>query len=402
MGLGKSLGWALLPLLAACASQPQASPTPAASALSAEEAQRVRTAAQQVLFWNQEQRDRGFRTMHQLFPVVRVAAGGKARPLPAGEPIESDLGGAAAVDRLMAAMNASGLLILQDGRIRLERYARGHGPSELWTSFSVAKSLTSTLVGAAVKDGYIKSLDDPVTRYIPELAGSAYEGVTVRHILTMTSGVRWNEDYTDPKSDVARMFAAAPPPGEDVTVAYLKRLPREAPPGTKWVYKTGETNLIGVLVRRATGKPLSRYLSEKVWRPYGMEADAFWQIDERGQEVAGCCLSMRLRDYGRVGQFILDGGRAGGKDVLPAGWIAEATRAHADIGAPGRGYGYQWWTGPNGTFMAIGIFGQMIYLDPARRLVLVTSGAASQATGRELTQARFALVAAVTAALAKE
>jgi CubicO group peptidase (beta-lactamase class C family) len=401
MGLGKLLGWTLLPLLAACAAQPERT-APQAAQLTPADAERVRTAARQVLFWNQEQRDLGFRTMHRTFPVARVEPGGKARPLPAGEPLEGKLGGAGGVDRLMGAMNAAGLLVLQDGRVRLERYARGHGPAELWTSFSVAKSLTSTLVGAAVKDGHIKSLDDPVTRYIPELSGSAYDGVTVRHILTMTSGVRWNEDYTNPESDVARMFAAAPPPGEDVTVAYLKRLPREAEPGTKWVYKTGETNLIGVLVRRATGKPLSRYLSEKIWRPYGMEADAFWQIDERGQEVAGCCLSMRLRDYGRVGQFILDGGRAGGRDILPAGWIAEATRSHADIGAPGRGYGYQWWTGPNGTFMAIGIFGQMIYLDPARRLVLVTSGAATQATGRELTAARFALVSAVTAAVSTE
>ena len=123
------------------------------------------------------------------------------------------------------------------------------------------------LVGAAVKDGYIKSLDDKVTVYIPGLKGSAYDDVSVRQLLTMTSGVKWNEDYTDPKSDVAQFNLQKPVPGEDITVSYMKTLPREAPAGSKWVYKTGETNLIGVLVSSATGKTLSAYLSEKVWKP---------------------------------------------------------------------------------------------------------------------------------------
>ena len=382
-------------LLASCSHQVA---TPARQAVTPQEAARIRSAAAQVLFWNQEQRDQNFRNMEKLFPIATVEAGGRPRALPQGASIEAALGGPAAVDGLMSAMNASGLLVLQDGKVRLERYARGHGPAERWTSFSVAKSLTSTLVGAAVKDGAIKSLDDPVTRYIPELRGSAYDGVTVRHVLTMTSGVRWNEDYTNPKSDVAMMFLTPPDAGEDVTVSYLKRLPREAEPGTKWVYKTGESNLIGVLVSRATGKPLSRYLSEKIWRPYGMERSAFWQVDERGQEIGGCCISAGLRDYGRIGQFILDGGRAGGRDVLPAGWIAEATSKQAEIGAPGRGYGYQWWTGPGTAYSAIGIFGQGIAIDPARKLVIVTSSAAAQPTGRELSVARAALLTRIVAA----
>jgi CubicO group peptidase (beta-lactamase class C family) len=396
----KTLFFVLPLMLGACAADiaPPAAPAQSA-AMAPADAAKLRQAGKEVLFWNQAQRDLNFRTMEKIFPTRTVKAGGKPRPLPAGEPIAAALGGSVGVEALMASMNASGLLVLQDGKVRLERYARGHGPSERWTSFSVAKSLTSTLVGAALQDGSIKSLDDPVTRYIPELAGSAYDGVTVRQILTMTSGVRWNEDYTDPKSDVAMMFSEAPKPGEDVTVAYLRKLPREAEPGTKWVYKTGETNLIGVLVRRATGKPLAEYASEKIWRPYGMEADAYWQIDEGGQEIGGCCLSVALRDYGRIGQFVLDGGKAGGRQVVPATWFAQATRAQADIGAPGRGYGYQWWTGPGGTFAGVGIFGQMIHVDPARRLVIVVSGAAAQATGRELTQARMTLVEKVTAAV---
>ena len=184
-----------------------------------------------------------------------------------------------------------------------------------------------------MKDGDIKSLDDPVTRYITALRGSAYDEVTVRQLLTMTSGVKWNEDYTDMNSDVARMYAQPPDPGFDMTVSYMRKLPREAPPGTKWVYKTSETNLVGVLVMEATGKPLAEYLSEKIWRPYGMERDAEWMIDDVGHEQGGCCLAMTLRDLGRFGQFILDGARIGGTSIVPDTWLAEATRTQVETGA---------------------------------------------------------------------
>ena len=148
----------------------------------------------------------------------------------------------------------------------------------------------------------------------------------MRQLLTMTSGVKWNEDYTDVNSDVARMYAQRPDPGFDMTVSYVRKLPREAPPGTKWVYKTSETNLVGVLVAEATGKPLADYLSEKIWRPYGMERDAEWMIDDVGHEQGGCCLAMTLRDFGRFGQFILDGARVAGQPIVPDTWLPEATR----------------------------------------------------------------------------
>jgi CubicO group peptidase (beta-lactamase class C family) len=217
----------------------------------------------------------------------------------------------------------------------------------------------------------------------------------------MTSGVRWNEDYTDPDSEVARMLVTPPQPGRNQLVAFMTTLPREAPPGTKWVYKTGETGLVGVLVEKATGKSLAQYLSEKIWRPYGMEKDAYWQVDVSGGNIGGCCMSATLRDYGRIGQFILDGGVAGTEQVLPKGWVEEATKAQADIGVPGRGYGYQWWTGANDTFAAIGIFGQMVHVDPANRLVIVTLGAWPRATGQDLSAARSAAVAKITAAALK-
>jgi len=356
--------------------------------------------AAEVLFWSDAERDRNFRRMERIFPSIRVASGHHMHPLPPGKSLVSALGGSGSLDHMMEQLDEVGLLVLQDGKIRLERYHDGFGPNDRWTSFSVAKSLTSSLVGAAIEDGYIKSIDDPVTRYIPKLKGSAYEGVTVRQLLTMTSGVKWNEDYTDPKSDVARMLSTPAPPGEDPTVAYMRRLPREAPPGTKWVYKTGETMLVGVLVEKATGKTLAQYLSQKIWRPYGMQGDAYWEVDAGGGNIGGCCVSAALRDYGRVGQFLLDGGRAGGKPVLPTWWIKEATSKQADIGEPGFGYGYQWWTESNGSYDAIGIFGQMIHIDPQHRLVIVTLSNWPKPTDDALSAKRRALVKRITDAAA--
>jgi CubicO group peptidase (beta-lactamase class C family) len=326
-----------------------------------------------VLFWSTDQRDAAFRAMDRL-PILAenrvIAAGGTVLPLPAGKPLNPGVD----VDAYMKDQRNSALIIVQDGKVRLERYGLGFDAAGRWTSFSVAKSLTSTLVGAAVRDGAIKSLDDKVTAYIPDLKGSAYDDVTVRQLLTMTSGVKWNEDYSDPKSDVALFNNAKPEPGVDVTVSYMRKLPREAPAGTKWVYKTGETNLIGVLVSSAVKKPLAYYLSEKIWRPVGMEQNATWLLGKTGHEISGCCIQAATRDMARFGLFILGGGVAGGKPVIPDDWIAQATTKQADIAQPGRGYGFQWWTNDDGSFAAQGIFGQGIFIDPKRKLVIASNG----------------------------
>lgn len=373
--------WIALSAVALWGCAPRAETPAQAPAPAAKDEARLRQVGAAVLFWSPEERLKNFPAMEKVFPGHVVKAGGKVKPLPDGAPLPI---ATAEVDAFMAAQNVAGLLVLQDGKIRLERYALGYSREGRWTSFSVAKSVTSTLVGAAIKDGYIKSLDEPVTKYIPDLAGGGYDGVTIRQILTMTSGVRWNEDYTDPNSDVARMFAEAVPAGQDPTVAYMRKLPRADPPGSKFVYKTGETNLIGVLVRRATKKKLSDYLSEKIWRRYGMERDAFWMTDQSGAEVSGCCLSVSLRDYGRIGQMSLEGG----KGIVPSGWFADATKSHATHS--GGGYGYQWWTIPGGYYAAQGIFGQVILVDPATKLVMVTSAAWPKASDRALYMQRLA------------
>jgi CubicO group peptidase (beta-lactamase class C family) len=335
-----------------------------------------------VLFWNVAQRDAAFRAMDRLPALAKsnvVEAGDDVLALPKGAPIKLSTD----IPAYMQHQRTAGLVILQNGKIRLEKYGLGFDGQGRWTSFSVAKSFTSTLVGAAIRDGYIKSLDDKVPQYIPDLRGSAYDDVSVRQLLTMTSGVKWNEDYTDPKSDVAMFNDHKAEPGIDATVSYMRKLPREVPAGTKWVYKTGETNLIGVLVSSATKKKLADYLSEKIWAPFGMEQDASWLLGSTGHEISGCCLQASTRDYARFGQFILDGGKVAGKDVLPEGWLAQATVKQTGVDVPGRGYGFQWWTNDDGSFAAQGIFGQGIFIDPKRQLVIATNGNWPTATAPE-------------------
>jgi CubicO group peptidase (beta-lactamase class C family) len=323
-----------------------------------------------MLFWSQAQRTRGLRNIDRIYSVRSVAAGDVPRDLADGAPLDFGFD----IDAHMQRQCNAGLIILHDGRVRFERYRDGYGPDDRWTSFSVAKSITSTLVGAAIRDGAIGGIDDRVAVYLPGLAGSAYDDVTLRHLLTMTSGVKWNEAYDDPAADVAQFWAQTPEPDVDNVTAFMRKLAKAVPAGCVWLYNTGETNLLGAAIASATGRPLATYLSEKIWRPYGMARDAAWIVAADGREVGGCCLSVTLRDYARFGQFILDGATIAGEAIVPDGWLRAATTKQADIGEPGRGYGYQWWTNDDGSFDARGIFGQGIFIDPATRLVIASSG----------------------------
>ena len=353
-----------------------------------------------VLSWKQSQREAAFRAMDRM-PVLAKASSVTASPtplpLPAGQPLEIP-----GIDEYLRQQNTAGLVILQDGRVRFERYGLGFDAAGRWTSFSVAKSFTSTLVGAAIQDGHIKSLEDKVSAYLPGLRGSAYDDVTVRQLLTMSSGVRWNEDYEDPEADVAQFNNATPEAGMDATVSYLRKLPRAHPPGELWNYNTGETNLIGVLVSAATGKPLAQYLQEKIWHPAGMESQATWLLGRTGNEIAGCCLQASTRDFARFGLFVLANGASSGQQVVPPDWFAQATRKQKDIGDPGRGYGFQWWTYDDGSVAAQGIFGQGIYIDPQRRLVIASNSNWTRASLGPESKAREAFYAQVRALIDAE
>ncbi len=350
-----------------------------------------------VLFWSQARRDADFSRLYEIFPADRVARGTHVHALPAGKPLVPQWKDPSIdLDGYMHRYHIAGVMVLQDGRVRLARYASNFGPDQRWTSFSVAKSVTSTLLGIALEQGHVHSLDDTLVTYIPQLEGSAYADVTVRQLLTMTSGVRWNEDYTDPHSDVAQMYRSACVDHQPHVLPYLKKLPREWPPGTHFNYNTAETDLLGILVQRATHRSLAAYLSETIWKPYGMAADAYWLEDEcDGSNTGGSGLAATLADYARLGQFMLDGGRIDGKPVIAASWMQGAMQRQEQVDDPERGYGYLWWTDSDGSYAAIGIFGQLLYIDPNRHLVIAQVGAWPEPDSDDEIAARRAFVAAV-------
>ena len=326
-----------------------------------------------VLFWPVENRDIAFRYLDMIPAVAKarwIEPGEQVRALERGEPLDLAAVGFD-LDQAFADQNIASLIVLQDGKIRLERYGIDLNARDRWTSFSIAKSVTSTLVGAALADGSIGSLQDGVVDYLPDLAGSAYEGVTLDQLLSMTSGVAWDENYDDPSSDVARFDAHRGPEGKNHLIDYMARLPREHEPGTHWRYSTGETNMIGLLVSSAVGQDLASYVQEKIWQPYGMEAKASWILSNQGDEIAGCCMQMVPRDYARLGLMALEAGNGPTQALIEPDWFAYATSEQQNIGKPDFGYGSQWWTYPDGRFGARGIFGQNILVDPQRQAVVV-------------------------------
>ncbi|MGQ1889212.1 serine hydrolase domain-containing protein [Thermophagus sp. OGC60D27] len=334
----------------------------------------------------------------------QVPIGNNIRELPRGNPIAAFSPGGAkakALEDFIKEQKVAGLLILQDGKIRMERYALGHNDSSLWSSLSVAKSVTSTLVGVAIKEGYIKSIDDYVTDYLPSLKGSAFDSVKIRHLLTMTSGIKWNENYTDPTSDIARFDNDTTHDGMKAIVSYMRRLPAEAAPGKKFNYSTGETHLLGALISAATQQSLAHYLATKIWIPYGMEQTATWRVDRTGQELAGCCLQMQLRDFGRFGQFVLEDGSINGESIVPHQWFQEATQIQIPLW-PGGGYGYGWWIFNNHSFEALGIHGQKVYIDPSRKLVIVLNSAWPEADSNERHFAAAIFIKSITDEIDKE
>lgn len=315
-----------------------------------------------------------FRNIDRLFPT-RTVSHGTPRPLPENLISMSDFRfsvGEESYDLydVMALNRVSGLLVVQDGAIRFEQYLLGNAPDTRWMSMSVVKSITATLIGAAIHEGYIRSIDDPIVNYLPRFEGTAYDGVTVRHLLQMTSGIAWNETYTDPDSDRRAMLEAQIAQEPGAILDLMAALPRAAPPGTRWNYSTGETQVAGALVQAAVGKPVADYLAETIWIPAGMEADANWWLESPdGLEVGGSGLSARLRDYARFGLFLLADGVIDGRRVLPEGWVETATTPKS-VNGTRVDYGYMFWPLHGRSYAAIGIFGQFVFVDPDRELVV--------------------------------
>jgi CubicO group peptidase (beta-lactamase class C family) len=365
-----------------------------------------------------------FRNQNQVWPVRVIRRGDAARPLPPHARSLADLtfevgGVRVGLSDYMARRRTVGLLILKRGEIALECYGMGNGPESLWTSMSTAKSITATLVGAALRDGAIGSLDDRCEQYLPWLRGSAYEGVTIRNLLRMCSGVAWREeDDADGRSDADRLIKAVVSRRPGSVLDLLCELPSAQPQGVVFNYSTGESYLIGALVAAATGRPLADYCAETIWGPAGMEADGYWQLDsEGGMELGGFGVSARLRDFGRFGQLVLEDGEAfSGRRVLPPGWrdlAGQPDSAPTSFGRlmPGSraGYGYHWWVVPplpgsvnNGAFSARGAFGQFIFVNPTEQVVIAIQSAWRQPDDSEAEVEIVAMIRAAVSALRTE
>ena len=341
-----------------------------------------------------------FRNIHRLFPTRRVAAGTHPYPLPVADDglenfVFESRGQQYDLYDFLSLNRVSGILVVKSGEVVFEKYLLGNTPNTQWMSMSVVKSITATLVGMAIHDGYIKTIDDPLTDYLPVFRGSAYDGVTVRNVLQMASGVAWNETYTDRYSDRRAMLEAQISQEPDAIIELMAGLDRAAEPGTLQHYSTGETQVVGALVAAATGKNVADYLSEKIWQPFGMESDATWWLaSDDGLEIGGSGLSATLRDYARFGLFMLNRGIVDGKPTLPESWISDATTAGPNE-MDGSGYGYMWWLLDMNAYAAIGIFGQFVYVHPDSNLVVAMWGAQPKPVGKDAVD-EYAFLKALT------
>jgi len=334
----------------------------------------------------------GLQHMAELFPARTIDRGGDVAPMPtslrdlSGYSYEFE-GAQRSLAEFHQRNDTQAMLVLHRGRVVYETYLNGTDEATRFTSMSVAKSVTATLIGIAEGEGLIDSFDDEMGKYLPELRGTAYEHISIKHVLQMSSGVDFNEVYgPNNVSDVAEFMGLSLMSNLVRVDGKAASYPAKYEPGEKFNYSTAETQLLGMLLRSVTGKTQADYLTEKLWRPLGMSHDATWLLDRHGPdgvEVAGCCLNAAVRDYARIGQLYLrDGIGPDGTRILPDGWVKEATEPSSPQVQRGAlyedsvmGYQYQWWAYPGTAYSAEGVFGQFIYVDPAKDIVIVKTSA---------------------------
>jgi len=295
------------------------------------------------------------------------------RPLKRAESVP-DLG----LDEFLNANRNTGLLVLKGDTVLAERYQYGRNAGHRFASASMAKTVLGMLVGIALHENKIGSLDDRVEQYVPALKGQPYGATSIRHLLTMSSGIQWRETWSGERDEGIRLventIRGRTEGGADAVLEFNRR---EAPAGTRFYYASGDSEVLGLVLRAAVGQTLATYLSEKIWQPMGAEANATWLVDKAGYETGYCCINATLRDYGRFGLLLASGGALDGKQIIPAEWVKAATTASAPYLRVGfatmnNGYGYQTWlTDRDGRFAALGVRGQAIFIDPASKLVVV-------------------------------
>ncbi|MFF2088849.1 serine hydrolase domain-containing protein [Nocardia sp. NPDC058176] len=337
------------------------------------------------LFTGAPQHD-NFCRLWNLLPVGALTPSSTPHQWRTGDPIELPdtyefAGERKSFEEFFVETDTAALLVLEDGVIRHERYALTGGPEVPWISMSVAKSFISTLVGIAVAEGHITGIDQPISDYVPVDPGSAYDGVSIKNVLQMSSGARWNEDYSDPTSDIFRLNAAMA--GVGTLDDFVAGVVRESEPGTVCRYNSGDTQALGSLLVHATGRSITDYMQEKLYEPLGMTAPGYWLLDAVGMEVAFAGLNMTARDFAKLGELYRNGGRWQGTQIVPEAWVRASVVPDATHLRPGLpivgthrfdfGYGYQWWipAGDRGAFSAIGVYNQFVHVDPATKAVIV-------------------------------
>jgi CubicO group peptidase (beta-lactamase class C family) len=312
------------------------------------------------------------------FPARRIRAGARPSPLPAGADADLVVPRENGFDEFLRETDTLAFVVVQKGRIVKERYFGGAGRESLLTSFSVAKSFVSTLVGIAIDEGSIRSVDDPITDYVPELAARdpRFRQVTLRHLLTMSSGIRYREDGFPSLGDDTHTYY-----GVDLRDVALNRTRIEQPPGVAWQYNNYHPLLLGLVLERVTGGSISDFMTRRLWQPLGAEGDATWNLDSErsGFEKMESGLNARAVDYARFGQLLLHNGKWNGKQIVSEDWVREATRADTATD-PATYYGYRffWWIDADrrGRFYALGNLGQFIYVAPDADAVVVRLGSA--------------------------
>ena len=320
-----------------------------------------------------------FRSADQLGATRIMTASSEQRPYPSGAAIELPDGfifdkQMLSTEQFLADSWTTGLLVIQDDRIVYERYSLGHSESTRTISWSMAKSFISAMIGIALDEGSIASIEQPVDFYVPELQGSGYETVRIKDVLQMSSGIAFNEDYGDFNSDINRWgrgFALGSPQDK-----FAASLTRGREPGTLNHYVSIDTHVLSMVLSRATGKSITGYMQEKLYQPLGMEYDGYWLVDGAGKEMALGGLNLTMRDFAKLGSLYLNHGELDGKQIVPANWIAASTVADAPHLQPAEGdfgYGYQWWLplSDDGEYMAMGVYGQYIYINPSKSMVVV-------------------------------
>lgn len=276
-----------------------------------------------------------------------------------------------------------GLLIIQNDTIKYENYWRGQEEDTRHISWSVAKSFISALFGIAMEEGFIESINQTVDEYLPELKGSGYEGVKIKDVLQMSSGIYFDETYSNPQSDIQQYWQGFVfGESQDEFAASLNN---EKLPGTYNNYVSIDTHVLGMIIVKATGKSLAAYLEEKIWKPIGAEFDAYWIVDAKGMEMALGGLNATLRDFAKLGRLYLNKGNWEGKQIVPKDWVETSTFSieehlqpeSENSSSPGIGYGYQWWVldGDEGEFLAWGVFNQYIYVNQSTNTVIVKNSA---------------------------